>query len=146
MEGISTVLESGVRDRLLERMVMLGMSKFDTRIIDTRIIDLGIPKHKLQSMWRNTTGDVPGIILEKMCKAFPELDAVYICSGIENGNDEERIKKEAVLELCLVACVLGFAAICIAIPRMGDVDLDYMGIIVGILSLLSAKRIRDDLI
>lgn len=95
MEGISTVLESGVRDRLLERMVMLGMSKFDTRIID-----LGIPKHKLQSMWRNTTGDVPGIILEKMCKAFPELDAVYICSGIENGNDEERRKKEAVLEVC----------------------------------------------
>lgn len=38
--------------------------------------------------------------------------------------------------LCLVACVLGFAAICIAIPRMGGVDLDYMGVIVGILSLL----------
>ena len=28
--------------------------------------------------------------------------------------------------LCLVACVLGFAAICIAIPRIGDVDFDYM--------------------
>lgn len=38
--------------------------------------------------------------------------------------------------LCLVACVLGFAAICIAIPRIGYVDFDYMGIIVGILSLL----------
>ena len=38
--------------------------------------------------------------------------------------------------LCLVACVLGFAAICIAIPRIGDVDLDYMGVIVGILSIL----------
>ena len=38
--------------------------------------------------------------------------------------------------LCLVACVIGFAAICIAIPRIGYVDFDYMGIIVGILSLL----------
>ena len=38
--------------------------------------------------------------------------------------------------LCLIACVLGFASICIAIPRIGDVDLDYMGVIVGILSIL----------
>ena len=38
--------------------------------------------------------------------------------------------------LCLIACVFGFASICIAIPRIGDVDFDYMGIIVGILSLL----------
>lgn len=37
---------------------------------------------------------------------------------------------------CILACVLAFAAICIAFPRKGAVDFDYMGIIVGILSLL----------
>ncbi len=95
MDNVDAMAESGVKDRLYECMSEIGLSKFDARIVD-----LGIPKHKLQSMWRNTTGDVPGIILEKMCRAFPELDAVYICSGKSSVEDKDKMDKDTLLQLC----------------------------------------------
>lgn len=95
-EKQTELMESGVRDRLLECMEKCGLSKFDARIID-----LGIPKHKLQSMWRNTTGDVPGIILERVCKEFPELDITYICTGIKTTEGESANKTNEILKVCM---------------------------------------------
>lgn len=79
METNKKLLKSRVKERFLERLAALGFNLYDKRILE-----LGIPRHKIQSMLRNTTGDVPGIILERVCTKYPELDVAYICCGTSN--------------------------------------------------------------
>lgn len=77
MENVVKNQESGVKKRFEECLKAVGLKQYDSQIINC-----GITKGKLQSMWENATGDVPGIILETVCRIKPEINAEYICRGV----------------------------------------------------------------
>ncbi len=91
-------VESGIKKRLQDCLEAVGVKPYDKELEA-----LGISKAKLQSMWRNTNGDVPGMIIERVCEHWPELSTDYLCCGIgsplrgeEETTDNSEVEKERI--------------------------------------------------
>lgn len=88
-------LESGLKHRLQDCLKALGVSNYDNELYA-----IGITKAKLQSMWRNKNGDVPGIILERVCQRWPEISTDYLCCGIGSPlREKETVGNAAISEI-----------------------------------------------
>lgn len=98
-------LESGVKKRLQDCLEAIGIKPYDKELEA-----LGLTKAKLQSMWRNTTGDVPGIIIERVCQNWPQISTDYLCCGIGSPlRGEETVKLNSEVEKERIALSLELA-------------------------------------
>lgn len=98
-------VESGVKRRLQECLDAVGIKPYDKELEA-----IGITKAKLQSMWRNTNGDVPGIIIERVCQRWPEINTDYLCSGVGSPKKEmETINLNSEVERERIALSLELA-------------------------------------
>ena len=85
-------VESGLKNRLQVCLEAVGVKPYDNELYA-----IGITKAKLQSMWRNQNGDVPGIIIERVCQRWPEISTDYLCCGIGSPIKE----KETVVDVAI---------------------------------------------
>jgi len=89
-------VESGIKKRLRDCLNAVGVKPYDKELNA-----LGLDKAMLQSMWRNTSGDVPGIIIERICKRWPEISTDYLCCGIGSplrGEETTKVNSEVEKE------------------------------------------------
>ena len=97
--------ESGMKDRFQECLKAVGVSNYDNELYA-----IGITKAKLQSMWRNKNGDVPGMIIERVCQRWPEISTDYLCCGVGSPiREKETTVKDSAVEKERIALSLELA-------------------------------------
>lgn len=101
---MENVFESGMKNRLQECLEAVGVKPYDNELCA-----LGVSKAKLQSMWRNKNGDVPGIIVERVCQRWPEISTDYLCCGIGSPLREKETIKDSDVEKKRIALSLELA-------------------------------------
>lgn len=101
---MENVFESGMKNRLQECLEAVGVKPYDNELCA-----LGVSKAKLQSMWRNKNGDVPGIIVERICQRWPEISTDYLCCGIGSPLREKETTKDSEVEKKRIALSLELA-------------------------------------
>lgn len=98
------VVESGMKKRLQDCLEAVGIKPYDNELYA-----IGITKAKLQSMYRNKNGDVPGIIVERVCQRWPEISTDYLCCGIGSPLKEKETTKDSDVEKERIALSLELA-------------------------------------
>ena len=97
-------VESGMKIRLQECLDAVGVKPYDNELFA-----IGLSKAKLQSMWRNKNGDVPGIIVERVCQRWPEISTDYLCCGVGSPLKEKETTKDSDVEKERIALSLELA-------------------------------------
>lgn len=97
-------VESGMKKRLQECLDAVGVKPYDNELFA-----IGLSKAKLQSMWRNKNGDVPGIIVERVCQRWPEISTDYLCCGVGSPLKEKETIKDSDVEKERIALSLELA-------------------------------------
>lgn len=98
-------VESGMKKRLQDCFDAVGIKPYDNELYA-----IGIPKAKLQSMWRNKNGDVPGMIIERICQRWPEISTDYLCCGVGSPlKEKETVVKDSAVEKERIALSLELA-------------------------------------
>ena len=97
-------VESGMKKRLQDCLDAIGVKPYDNELFA-----IGLSKAKLQSMWRNKNGDVPGIIVERVCQRWPEISTDYLCCGVGSPLKEKETIKDSDVEKERIALSLELA-------------------------------------
>lgn len=97
-------VESGLKQRLQDCLDAVGVKPYDNELYA-----IGITKAKLQSMWRNKNGDVPGMIIERVCQRWPEISTDYLCCGVGSPLREKETVMDPAVEKERIALSLELA-------------------------------------